>query len=67
MLLIRERIPFVFLGVKNCLVFLTFLYPALVPKNCLIFIGCNFKLRASQVGLHKQKKDAASEKKGKVS
>ena len=41
---------------KNCLVFLTFPYPVLVPKNCVIFIGCNFESRASQVGLHKQKK-----------
>ena len=23
-----------------------------VPENCLIFIGCNFKSRASQAGLH---------------
>ena len=38
-----------------------------VPKNCVIFIGCNFKSRASQVGLHKEKKDTASAKKGKVS
>ena len=37
-----------------------------VPKNCLIFIGCNFESRASQVGLHKQKKDTSSAKKGKV-
>ena len=36
--------------------FLTFLYPVLVPKNCVIFIGCNFESCASQVGLHKQKK-----------
>ena len=53
------------LGVKNCLVFLTFPYPVLVPKNCVIFIGC--KSRASQVGLYKEKKDTASAKKGKVS
>ena len=32
----------------------------------MIFIGCNFEARASQVGLHKQKKDTASAKKGKV-
>ena len=38
-----------------------------VPKICLIFIGCNFESRASQVGLHKQKKDTASAKEGKVS
>ena len=38
-----------------------------VSKNCLIVIGCNFESRASQVGLHKQKKDTASEKEGKVS
>ena len=62
----REHIPFVVLGVKNCLVFLTFPYPEPVPKNCVIFIGCSFKSRASQVGLHKQKKDIASAKKGKV-
>ena len=29
------------------------------PKNCVIFIGCNFKSRARQVGLHKQKEDTA--------
>ena len=33
----------------------------------MIFIGCNFESRASQVGLHKQKKDTASAKEGKVS
>ena len=38
-----------------------------VPKNCVIVIGCNFESRASQVGLHKQKKDTTSGKKGKVS
>ena len=38
-----------------------------VPKNCVIVIGCNFESRASQVGLHKQKKDTASAKEGKVS
>ena len=32
----------------------------------MIFIGCNFESRASQVGLHKQKKYTASAKKGKV-
>ena len=37
------------------------------PENCVIFIGCNFESRASQVGLHKQEKDTASAKKGKVS
>ena len=36
-------------------------------KNCVIFIGCNFESRASQVGLHKQNQDIASAKKGKVS
>ena len=46
--------------------FLTFPYPVPVPKNCVIFIGCNFKSRASQVGLHKEKKDTASANKGKV-
>ena len=38
-----------------------------LPKNCVIFIGCNFESRASQVGLQKQKKDTASVKEGKVS
>ena len=51
---------------KIALFFLTFPYPATVPKNCVIFIGYNFKSRGSQVGLHKQKKDTASAKKGKV-
>ena len=51
---------------KIALFFLTFPYPEPVPKNCVIFIGCNFESRASQVGLHKQKKDTASAKKGKV-
>ena len=37
-----------------------------VPKNCVIFVGCNFESRASQVGLHKQKKDTASARDGKV-
>ena len=47
--------------------FLTFPYPVLVPKNCLFFIGCNFESRASQVGVHQQKKHCASAKAGKVS
>ena len=47
--------------------FLSLPYPEPVPKNCVIFIGCNFESRASQVGLHKQKKDTASAKEGKVS
>ena len=38
-----------------------------VPKNCVFFIGCNFESRASQVGVHQQKKDCASAKAGKVS
>ena len=38
-----------------------------LPKNCVIFTGCNFESRASQVGLQKQKKDTASAKEGKVS
>ena len=49
------------------LVFLTFPYPVPVPKKCVIFLGCNFKSRASQVGLHNEKKDTASAKKGNVS
>ena len=61
-------IPFVFfLGAKNYLVFLTFPYPVPLPKNCVIFIGCNFESRASQVGLQKQKIDTASAKEEKVS
>ena len=38
-----------------------------VTKNCVIFIGRNFESRTSQVGLHRQKKDTASAKEGKVS
>ena len=38
-----------------------------VTNNCVMFIGCNFGSRASQVGLHKQKKDSVSAKEGKVS
>ena len=34
---------------KIALCFLTFPYPEPVPKNCVIFIGCNFESRASQV------------------
>ena len=51
---------------KN-LPFLTFPYSVPVPKNCVFFIGCNFESRASQVGVHQQKKDCASAKAGKVS
>ena len=36
------------------------------PKNCVIFIGCNFESPISQVGLHKQKKNTALAKDGKV-
>ena len=58
----------IFLGNQELpLFFLTFPYPMPVPKNCLIFIRCNFESSASQVGLHKQKKDTASAKEGKVS
>ena len=44
-----------------------FPYPVPVPKNSVIFIGCNFESRASQVGLHKRKKDTATAKEGKLS
>ena len=37
-----------------------------VTKNCVIVIGCNFESHASQVGLHKQKKDTASAKEAKA-
>ena len=37
-----------------------------VTKNCVIVIGCNFESHASQVGLHKQKKDTASAKEAEV-
>ena len=37
------------------------------PKNCVIFIGCNFESRASQDGLHKWKKNIALAKDVKVS
>ena len=47
---------FRFLGSQKLPCFLTFPYPVPVPKNWVIFTGCNFKSRASQVGLHKQKK-----------
>ena len=30
------------------------------PEKIVIFIGCNFESRASQVGLHKPTKDTAS-------
>ena len=46
----------IFLGTQKLPCFLTFPNPVLVPKNCVIFIGCNFESRASQVGLHRQKK-----------
>ena len=42
---------------KISLCFLSFPYPEPVRKNCVIFIGCNFESRASQVGLQKQKND----------
>ena len=44
-------------------------FPVLYPTRKIVwfFIGCNFESRASQAGLHKQKKDTASAKKGKVS
>ena len=50
---------------KIALFFLTFPYPMPVTKNCVIVIGCNFESHASQVGLHKQKKDTASAKEAK--
>ena len=37
------------------------------PEKLCDFIGCIFESLASQVGLHKQKKDTASAKEGKVS
>ena len=59
---------FCFLGSQKLPCFLIVPYPVPVPKNRVIFIGCSFKSRASQVGSrsHKQKKDTASAKKGKV-
>ena len=52
---------------KNVFIFFKLSIPSPSRKNCVIFIGCNFKSHASQVGLNKQKKDTASAKKGKVS
>ena len=49
---------------KISLCFLSFPYPEPVRKNCVIFIGCNFESRASQVGLQKPKKDTASANSG---
>ena len=48
---------------------LFFNFPVLYPTRKIVwfFIGCNFESRASQAGLHKQKKDTAWAKKGKVS
>ena len=52
---------------KIALFFLTFPYPVTVPKNSVIFVGCNFESPASQAGLHKQKTHTASAKEGKGS
>ena len=57
----------IILGSQKLFCFWTFRYPVPDSKNCVIVIGCNFESRASQVGLHKQKKDTASAKEGKVS
>ena len=35
-----------------------------VPKNCVIFIGCNFKSRASLVGLHTKNGKASFQRRG---
>ena len=51
---------FRFLGSQKS--FLTFPYPVPVPKNCVIFIGCNFKSRASQARLHNKTWPRATEK-----
>ena len=63
-----EAHSFRILGSQNlpCF-FLTFPYPEPRPEKNVIFIGCNFESRASQVGLHKQNKDTAPEKRGDVS
>ena len=42
------------MGVRNCLVFLTFPYPLPILKNCAIFIGCNFESHGSKVEEPKQ-------------
>ena len=57
----------IFLGSQKLSCFLTFPCPVSVPKSCVIFIVSNIESRASQVGLHEQKKDTASAKKEKVS
>ena len=63
-----KRIPLVFfLEVKKCLVLFNLPVSRARPeKLCNFFFGCNFESSVSQVGLHKQKKDTASARDGKV-
>ena len=61
---IRQRIPFVFLGVKlPC--FFNFPICRAHHEKIVIFIGCNFESRGSQVGLHKRNQRYCVSKEGK--
>ena len=61
---IRQRIPFVFLGVKlPC--FFNFPICQARHEKIVIFIGCNFESRGSQVGLHKRNQRYCVSKEGK--
>ena len=54
------------LGSQKLPFFFKFPVSRIRPEKNVIFIGCNFESRASQVGLHKQNKDTALVNKGEV-
>ena len=56
-----------FLGSQKLPSFFNFPITGARHKNMCDFIGRNFESRVSEVGLHKQKKDTASAKEGRVS
>ena len=61
---IRQHIPFVLLGVKlPC--FFNFPICRARHEKIVIFIGCNFESRGSQVGLHKRNQRYCVSKEGK--
>ena len=65
---IRERIPSVFfLGVKNCLLFLTFPYPVPVPKKLCDFYWLQLRITCKSGWIAQaEKKNTATAKEGSL-
>ena len=63
---IRERIPFVVLGVKICLVFLTFPYPEPVPKKLCDFYWLQLRITCKSGWIAQAEKRYCVSKEGRL-